>query len=36
MEMANQPKKIVWNDDTYLMTTGPVIKKHQAWLIDQL
>lgn len=29
-------KKIEWYDDTYLMSTDPVLKAHQAWLIDQL
>jgi fermentation-respiration switch protein FrsA (DUF1100 family) len=33
---ASQPKKIEWYDDSSLMSTGPVVKARQVWLIDQL
>jgi dienelactone hydrolase len=33
---ASQPKQIEWYDDVHDMHTDPVVKAHQAWLLEQL
>jgi fermentation-respiration switch protein FrsA (DUF1100 family) len=35
-EAASQPKKIEWYEDLHDMHSVPVMKAHQAWLIEQL